>query len=191
MTVPIYLDNNATTLISPEVAVSSATRQVTIRPVTNQEKKMKTSIRKLLPILAFACVWPVAAEEITYRKHIRPLWVDKCERCHGDNAPYLGEFQEDIKRYELDDKGPRMDTYADLAFFISWPDTGAIMRRLDDGKNTSKGEPGNMYKKLGRNEEERQANLNLFKQWVGEDAWTMKRPKEITKEELLKFKLAY
>lgn len=121
---------------------------------------MKAPIRKLLPILVLACVGPVAAEEITYRKHIRPLWVDKCERCHGDNAPYLGEFEEDKKRYELDDKGPRMDTYADLVFFISWPDTGAIMRRLD-------------------------------KQWVGEDAWMMKRPKDITKEELLKFKLVY
>lgn len=149
-------------------------------------------IKRLLPILMlFACAWPVAADEITYRKHIRPLWVDKCERCHGNDAPYLGEFEEDKKRYEDDDKGPRMDAYADLVFFASWPDTGALMRRLDDGKSKPNGEAGNMYKKLGRSEEERQANLALFKQWIGEDAWTMKRPKEITKEELLKFKLAY
>jgi hypothetical protein len=147
--------------------------------------------RLLLPCALLAGAGPAVAEEITYRKHIRPLWADKCERCHGGNAPYLGDFEEDKKRYELDDKGPRMDTYADLVFFISWPDTGALMRRLDDGKNTPKGEPGNMYKNLGRNEEERQANLKLYKQWIGEDAWTMKRPKEITKDELLKFRLAY
>jgi hypothetical protein len=131
------------------------------------------------------------ADEITYREHIRPLWLDRCERCHGSDAPYLGDFEEDRKRYEADDKGPRMDTYADLAFFASWPDTGALMRRLDDGSNTANGKPGNMYRELGRSEEERQANLKLFKRWVGKKAWTMKRPAEISKEELLRFKLAY
>lgn len=145
----------------------------------------------LLGCLVAVATAAASAEEITYRKHIRPLWVDRCERCHGDGSPYLGQFEEDKKRYELDDKGPRMDTYADLVFFAAWPDTGALMRRLDDGKSTASGEPGNMYKQLGRNEEERQANLRLFKSWVGNDAWTMKRPKDITKDELLKFKLAY
>ncbi|MFA7290817.1 MAG: hypothetical protein WC023_01090 [Rhodocyclaceae bacterium] len=143
-----------------------------------------------------ACIFgavsmPAIAEEITYRKHIRPLWMDKCERCHGDQAPYLGDFQEDEKRYKDDDKGPRMDSYADLLFFAAWPDSGALMRRLDDGKNTKTGEPGNMYRRLGRTDEERQTNLKLFKMWLGEDAWTMKRPKEITKEDLLKIKAAY
>ncbi|MDP2823990.1 MAG: cytochrome C [Sulfuritalea sp.] len=132
-----------------------------------------------------------SAQEITYRKHIRPLWEDKCERCHGSVAPYLGSFEEDKKAYEADDKGPRMDSYADLIFFIGWPDTGAIMRRLDDGKSKNDGIAGNMYKRLGKNEEERQANLKLFKQWVGEDAWTMKKPKEITKEELMRIKTPY
>lgn len=141
--------------------------------------------------LAVAAGGAGAGDEITYRKHIRPLWMDKCERCHGGDAPYLGDFEEDRKRYEQDDKGPRMDTYADLVFFSSWPDTGALMRRLDDGSNTGNGDPGNMYRKLGRTEEERQANLGLFKRWVGEGAWTMKRPKDITKEELLRFRLAY
>jgi hypothetical protein len=136
---------------------------------------------------------PVVAdgETITYRKHIRPLWEDKCERCHGENSPYLGEFEEDRKKYEDDDKGPRMDTYADLLFFAAWPDTGALMRRLDDGKRKPDGKPGNMYKKLGRNEEERQKNLGLFRKWIGEDAWTMKKTRDITKEELMKIKAEY
>jgi hypothetical protein len=147
--------------------------------------------RLLTGVALLAVVLPALADEITYRKHIRPLWEDRCERCHGSSSPYLGAFEEDKKRFELDDKGPRMDSYADLLFFAAWPDTGALMRRLDDGKNTRNGQPGNMYRQLGRNEEERQANLMLFKRWVGEDAWTMKRPADITKEELLKIKAAY
>lgn len=149
-------------------------------------------MKQLLFILpAIALAWPACAEEITYRKHIRPLWLAKCELCHGAGSPYLGDFEDDQKRYEADDIGPRMDSYADLSFFAAWPDTGALMRRLDDGKNTKDGKPGNMYERLGNTEAERQANLRLFRQWVGEDAWTMKRPKEISKEELMKFKLAY
>ncbi len=84
-----------------------------------------------------------------------------------------------------------MDSYADLLFFAAWPDSGAPMRRLDDSKNTKTGEPGNMYRRLGRTEEERQTNLKLFKMWLVEEAWTMKRPEEITKEDLLKIKAAY
>ena len=131
------------------------------------------------------------AQEITYRKHIRPLWEDKCERCHGKGSPYLGTFEEDRKAYEKENEGPRMDSYADLLFFVAWPDAGALMRRLDDGKNKADGVPGTMYKRLGRNEEERQANLRIFKQWVGEGAWIMKSSAEITKEELLKIKAPY
>jgi hypothetical protein len=67
-----------------------------------------------------------------------------------------------------------MDTYADLIFFIGWPDTGALMRRLDDGKSAA-GKPGNMYKYLGDTDAERAQNLALFKAWVGPAGWTMKR----------------
>jgi hypothetical protein len=137
------------------------------------------------------------AQDITYRKHIRPLWEQKCAACHSAGAPYLGDFDEDKKKYEAQFKGPRMDTYADLVFFIGWPDTGAIMRRLDDGKNTSDGKPGNMYQNLGATEEERQKNLNLFKQWVGKDAWKLNRWEArgkvpaITKRDLDKIKVKY
>ena len=32
------------------------------------------------------------AEDITYRKNIRPLWEQKCAACHGAGSPCLGEF---------------------------------------------------------------------------------------------------
>ena len=84
-----------------------------------------------------------------------------------------------------------------LIFFIGWPDTGAIMRRLDDGKNTADGKPGNMYQNLGANEEERQKNLNLFKEWVGKDGWKLNRWEvrgrvpAITREDMEKIKVKY
>ncbi|OOG23411.1 cytochrome C [Thioalkalivibrio denitrificans] len=133
-----------------------------------------------------------AASEVTYRDHVRPLWEAKCAACHGAESPYLGEFEEDQERYKRELKGPRMDTHADLIFFVAWPDTGALMRRLDDGSNTTDGKPGNMYEHLGETETQRQRNLAVFKAWVGgDDAWIMKRPGEITKEELDRFRLAY
>jgi len=94
-------------------------------------------------------------------------------------------------------KGPRMDTYADLVFFVGWPDSGALMRRLDDGKSASDGKPGNMYQNLGATEEERQKNLDLFKQWVGKDAWKMNRWEArgkvpaITKKDMDNIKVKY
>lgn len=137
------------------------------------------------------------AEDITYRKHIWPLWEQKCAVCHGSGSPYLGEFMENEKTFTQQMKGPRMDTYANLIFFIGWPDTGAVMRRLDDGKSAAGGKPGNMYQYLGAAEEERQKNLNLFKEWVGKDAWKPNRWEArgkvpaITKEEMDKIKVKY
>lgn len=113
--------------------------------------------------------------DVTYRKDIRPLWLKKCAACHDESAPYLGVFEEDKKKYEAMLKGPRMDTYADLITFVGWPDSGALMRRLDDGKSAADGKPGNMYQNLGSTEEERKKNLNLFKAWVGPDAWKHNR----------------
>ena len=154
----------------------------------------------LRTVIAFCAVFGVSiagfAADVTYRKDIRPMWEQKCSACHGANSPYLGDFKQDQKKFEAMLKGPRMDTYADLIFFIGWPDTGAIMRRLDDGKNTG-GKPGNMYQYLGGAEEERQKNLNLFKEWVGKDAWKLNRWKAkgdvpaITKEDVDKIKVKY
>jgi len=62
-----------------------------------------------------------------------------------------------------------------------------MMRRLDDGSNTKDGQPGNMYRHLGR-KEERAENLKLFKKWIGEDAWSMKKTAEYTEEDLRRIK---
>jgi hypothetical protein len=152
----------------------------------------------LLAAVLIGSAAPAAAQdEVTYRKHIRPLWEEKCAMCHGAESPYYGDFAEDEERYVKEEMGPRMDTYADLIYFIGWRDTGALMRRLDDGKATADGKAGNMYENLGDDDEERQRNLKLFKAWVGQDAWNMKRWNArgdvpgITKEELSRLKLKY
>ena len=137
------------------------------------------------------------AADVTYRKDIRPLWAKQCSACHGANSPYLGDFEESKKAFEAKAMGPRMDTYADLIFYVGWPDTGALMRRLDDGKTAADGKPGNMYSFLGATDEERQKNLNLFKEWVGTDAWKHNRwlargkVPAIAKEELDRIKVKY
>jgi len=123
--------------------------------------------------------WP---EEVTYRNDIKPLFNAQCMKCHGATSPEYSEFKANQKKYRGSSQGPRMDRYTYLVFFIGWPDTGALMRRLDDGKNTKEGKPGNMYPYLGATEEERQRNLKIFKEWVGN--WTLERFPEITKEEL-------
>jgi len=160
-----------------------------------------SSIAKTVVALSLAagvCAAPLAqAQEATYRNTIRPLWQEKCAGCHGQNSPYLGEFESAASKFTAEMKGPRMDTYAYLTFYIGWPDTGSIMRRLDDGKNVKNGKPGNMYQYLGGTEEERQKNLNTFKEWVGPDAWTLKRWNArgdvpgISREELARIKVKY
>jgi len=130
-----------------------------------------------------------AADEVRYSTHIRPVFEQKCAPCHGDGAPEYGEFNKEKERYTKIPKGPRMDDHAHLVHFTGWPDTGALMRRLDDGKGRKGGKPGNMYPYLGSDEAERQANLKLFKAWVGN--WTLKRLPELTKEELAGIKAKY
>jgi hypothetical protein len=136
------------------------------------------------------------AQDATYRKDVNPVFDAKCAGCHGAASPYFGEFKENEKKFAAAMKGPRMDSYADLIFFVGWPDTGAIMRRLDDGKSAG-GKPGNMYSYLGETEEERQKNLAVFKAWVGPGGWTMKRWEArgsvpaISREELDKIQVKY
>lgn len=117
-----------------------------------------------------ALATPALASDVTYRKDIKPLWKQQCSSCHGKSSPVLQKFKRNSERYEEADIGPRMASYAELTSFVAWPETGALMRRLDDGRNS--GKPGNMYQHLGNNEQERQANLKTFMAWVGgEDAW--------------------
>jgi len=61
-------------------------------------------------------------------------------------------------------------------------DTGALMRRVDDGASKEDKKPGNMYQHLGDSDAERQQNLALFKAWVGN--WTQKRFDALTKDDL-------
>ena len=148
-------------------------------------------MKKLIPaLLLLGASVPALAEDVTYTKHIRPIWEDRCERCHGASAPDYGTFMKDTRTYELDDKGPRMDTYGSLMFFVNGAEeAGALMQRLDDGSNTKDGQPGNMYRHLGRTEP-RKENLQRFKEWIGEGAWFVKKTDEITQEELQKIKAA-
>jgi hypothetical protein len=131
----------------------------------------------------------VAADDITYRKNIRALWEQKCMACHGKDSPYLGEFDESKEKFKTLMRGPRMNTYADLVAYVGWPDTGALMRRLDDGKNSKDGKAGNMYVYLGANDAERQKNLALIKAWVGEGGWFLGRFPELDKATLAKMKV--
>jgi len=137
------------------------------------------------------------AQEVTYRNDIRPMLEARCAKCHGDTAPSLAEFKLDEEKYRKDKKGPRVDTYEHLLALIAYPDTGAFMRRLDDGGNTPDKKPGNMYKALGKTDTERSANLKLIKAWVGEGAWNFNRWAKrgdvpaITKAQLDQLKLKY
>lgn len=126
---------------------------------------------------------------VTYTGKIQPLFLEKCVGCHGEASPEHKQFKKDKEGYKARDLGPRMDTYTYLISFISWPDTGAVMRRLDDGKNSPEGAQGNMYQYLGDSEQERQANLQLFKEWIGN--WSTKRWKDTSKAEINQMGLAY
>lgn len=154
---------------------------------------MIRTIRNMLFILAVATLVSSStsgAEEITYRKHIKPLFDEQCLACHGkDSASEYGAFKDEKDKWLAKGQGMRMDTYSHLIFYTAWLDTGSLMRRLDDGKNAKDGKPGNMYQHLGASEEERQKNLALFKSWVGN--WTLKRWPEITKEDMNGIKVKY
>lgn len=152
---------------------------------------MKIAFGGIMAVCLLANIATVVhAEDVTYRKHIKPLFDAKCSACHGlSAAPEYQTFKEEKEIWLSKGMGMRMDTYSHLIFYTAWPDTGALMRRLDDGKGSSEGKPGNMYAKLGANEEERQRNLLIFKEWVGN--WSKKRWNEITKEELDGIKVKY
>ena len=152
---------------------------------------MRSAVLRSVLSFGVLCLASAATSgEITYRKHIKPVFDARCATCHGrDAAPELGAFKENKARWMAKGRGMRMNTYSHLVFYVAWPDTGALMRRLDDGTNTKDGKPGNMHDTLGSTQAERARNLTLFKQWVGN--WTLKRRKQITKEELEAIKATY
>lgn len=121
------------------------------------------------------------AEPVTYGNGIAKLIEDRCSECHGSDAPTIDEYHADKERYKKEKLGPRMDTYENLMVMVNGSATGAVMRRLDDGANTKDGKPGNMYKHLGKTDEERAANQAKFKSWIG--GWSLKKSAEITEDE--------
>ncbi len=127
--------------------------------------------------------------DITYSKNIQPLFKINCAKCHGADSPEHMAFIKDIKGFTKKNKGPKMSSYSHLLSFVVWPDTGSLMRAIDDGKNTENGKPGKMYKNLGKSEKERQKNLKLFKEWVKH--WTLKEWANINKDEINKMRLTY
>src|SRR5262245_46542724 len=114
---------------------------------------------------------PASSGPVTYQNTIRALVEKKCGECHGPKSPTLEEFSKNKQAYKDKDLGPRYDTYENLMIFVNGLDTGALMRRLDDGANTKDQKPGNMYKHLGETPAEQAANLAIFKKWIG--GWTL------------------
>lgn len=124
----------------------------------------------------------VQATEVTWQKDIKPLFDKNCLACHGQNSPEHDEFARDKKGWAEKGIGMRMETYSHLITYVGWPYTGALIRRLDDGTSRTDQKAGNMYQHLGASEAERQANLAIFKAWVGN--WNVKRWSDISKDEL-------
>lgn len=145
-----------------------------------------TAMAALLLILASSVA---TAADVTWSQQIKPVIDARCASCHGADAPEYPAFKKEKDAWLAKGNGPRMDTYSHLIYYTGWPDTGALMRRLDDGANSKDGKPGNMYQHLGDSEAERQANLALFKTWVGN--WTLKKFDALTKDDLAGIKIPY
>jgi hypothetical protein len=141
-------------------------------------------MKKLFLIIPLVILFlpAVIRAQVTYQKDIRPLFDSKCSMCHGSESPLVDDFKKEKEKFAKENKGPRMDSYPLLLEFVKGKDAGAIMRRLDDGKNTKDGKPGNMNTFLGKDKEERKKNLKIFKSWIG--SWNLKRKTQLTEEEL-------
>ena len=143
---------------------------------------------------------PAIAADVSYRNDVAPLLQAQCADCHfaAAGAPTLQEFDLAKEKYTKDKTGPRLDTYENLLILIAYPDSGAFMRRLDDGSSPyAGGKPGNMYKHLGETDAERAKNLATLKAWVGQGGWNLNRwtargdVPGVTKEQIDKLVLKY
>ena len=143
---------------------------------------------------------PAIAADVSYRNDVAPLLQAQCADCHfaAAGAPTLQEFDLAKEKYTKDKTGPRLDTYENLLILIAYPDSGAFMRRLDDGSSPyAGGKPGNMYKHLGETDAERAKNLATLKAWVGQGGWNLNRwtargeVPAVTKEQIDKLVLKY
>ena len=154
-------------------------------------------LKLLVSLACTALATATVAADVSYRTDIRPLIKAQCVECHGDDSPALADFLQEQEKFKKDKQGPRFSTYGELIQLIGWPDSGAFMRRLDDGASSTNKKPGNMYKYLGETDAIRVANLSLLKAWVGDGAWNLNRWEKqgdapaITKEQMDKLKLKY
>jgi cytochrome c1 len=147
-------------------------------------------LRTAIMTMALVAVAQMAMAQATYQGQISAVFNDKCAGCHGkDAAPEYQVFKQQKDAYVAKGQGMRMDSYTLLSSYVVWPNTGALMRRLDDGANTKDKKPGNMYEYLGSTAAERAQNLALFKEWVG--GWSLKRFKDMSKQELDAMKVPY
>lgn len=90
---------------------------------------------------------------VTYESDVEPFIAENCLTCHGEASPI-----------------PLHD-YDSLMVYVNGDQAGAFMRSLDNGDNRDDGQPGSMYDYLGESEDEREENLAMLKDWVGN--WTL------------------
>ncbi|HEU4350389.1 MAG TPA: cytochrome C [Burkholderiales bacterium] len=144
-------------------------------------------MRKPLLLLATAGAMallfgPAAAQSVTYENTVKKIIAERCAACHIQGAPTLAEFDKDKEGWTKKFKGPSLADYKNVMILVKGSDAGALMRRLDDGKNTKDGKPGNMYNYLGKDADDRAERLEKIKKWVGN--WTLKRRKDLSEAEL-------
>lgn len=140
-------------------------------------------------LLVSSTAQAVYAGDVTWRDNVQPIFDRRCVACHDDSAPEYQRYKLEKAVWSAKGIGMRMNTYSHLVSFVGWPNSGALMRRLDDGRNTADKRPGNMYQYLGDTEEERQVNLSVFKQWVGN--WNLKRWSDVVKDDVTGLQVKY
>lgn len=149
---------------------------------------MKPLIKRASGLLALSAMAAFAgaavAQSVTYQNTVKKVLDERCSACHyaSKGAPTMDEFQKNKEAWTKKFKGPKMDDYASLMVMVKGTDAGAFMRRLDDGKSTKDGKPGNMYNYLGKDAKERAERLATMKKWVG--SWSLKRRKDLSDAEL-------
>jgi len=151
-----------------------------IRP---QGANMRIPLHLLVAASALAALPGAAgAQSVTYDNTVKKIIAERCAACHISGAPSVAEFDKDREGWKKKMKGPKLDSYENVMILVKGSDAGALMRRLDDGKNTKDGKPGNMYNYLGKDAGDRAERLAKMKQWVG--SWSLKRRNELSEAEL-------
>jgi hypothetical protein len=111
------------------------------------------------------------ADRAIFQAKILPIFEANCMDCHGDDAPSYATYLTAPERFKKEKLGPRMMSYDEVMLFVTGPEFGSMARRLDDGANTPNQRRGNMFKYLGETDRQREENLRILKQWIGEKSW--------------------